>query len=571
MVWSNKRFAPQIDLYKMNHMDNKAKRTSLKALQINMRLENVVDMPIEWGTVLTNEQIANDLIPYNKHDVKATDVFFKICKNAIDFRLPLIKKFDLEVLNWNDVKIGEKMLEDKIGLELCYDWSSGRKQKRQSPRSRIDIKDIIFPYVQFENPEFNRILTYFKNAVLTAQDIKEIGEMQKVKTKGFFKDLVANVGGVAFKFGTGGIHASVERQKIEATEEWLIRDIDVASLYPSIAIVNKLYPEHLGETFVNAYAELPKERKIIQAEKGKKHPEANSLKLASNGAYGNSNNMFSTFYDPKFTVTITINGQLLLCMLAEQLIKVPTLKIIQVNTDGITYYIHKDHEPHAKQICSWWESVTALVLEDADYSRMFIRDVNSYIAEDVNGSLKLKGAYWTPDPLNYAQSISEAQPPAWHKDLSNCVSIRAAVANMVHGVDVESYIRANTNPYDFMLRVKVPKSNTLFHGGQEIQKTSRYFVSYQGEELIKEMPPQGKLGTYKRAQKISEADYDRVMIETNGQWDERVCTKNKSVYERRLQKFQAGYMTTICNNANDFDFRNVNYEWYVNEARKLIL
>ncbi|MDT9702205.1 hypothetical protein, partial [Streptomyces sp. P17] len=116
-------------------------------------------------------------------------------------------------------------------------------------------------------------------------------------------------------------------------EEWLIRDIDVASLYPSIAIVNDLAPAHLGHSFVVEYANLPKERKEWQAKKGKKCVEANSLKLAANGTYGNSNSEFSVFFDPKYTITITVNGQLMLAMLVEWLLTVPTIRIIQANTD----------------------------------------------------------------------------------------------------------------------------------------------------------------------------------------------------------------------------------------------
>jgi DNA polymerase elongation subunit (family B) len=56
-------------------------------------------------------------------------------------------------------------------------------------------------------------------------------------------------------------------------EEFAIVDIDVASLYPSIAIVNKLYPEHLGIRFVEEYARLPLERK-----NGRKRRARNALK-----------------------------------------------------------------------------------------------------------------------------------------------------------------------------------------------------------------------------------------------------------------------------------------------------
>ena len=46
IIWASDRFAPQVDLFKIHHFDNKAKSTSLKALQINMRSKTVVNMPI---------------------------------------------------------------------------------------------------------------------------------------------------------------------------------------------------------------------------------------------------------------------------------------------------------------------------------------------------------------------------------------------------------------------------------------------------------------------------------------------------------------------------------------------
>lgn len=570
-IWASDRFAPQLDIFKVNHFDNMAKSTSLKALQINMRSESVVDMPVEVGTILTPEQTDQLLKPYNHHDVWKTEEFVGHCMDAINFRISLVEQFGIDVLNWNDTKIGSRMMEDKLGNELCFDYSSGRKERRQTPRDRIALADIIFDYVQFENPEFNRVLDYLKQQVLKADEMTVFGQPATIKTKGVFTGLHAHVGGIDFHFGTGGIHGSVEKQRIIATDDWLIRDIDVASLYPSIAIVNRLAPAHLGEAFTQVYAELPKERKVWQKKKGKKCVEANALKLASNGVYGNSNNKYSVFYDPQYTMTITVNGQLLLCMLAERLLKVPTLKIIQINTDGITYFVHRDHEPLAADYCKQWEAITALVLEDADYSRMFIRDVNSYIAEDMDGNLKLKGAYWTPDPLDYHGSISAAQPPAWHKDLGNCVSTRAAVAHMIHGVDPATYIRMNTNPYDFMLRVKTKRADDLYHGENKVQKTSRYFISNTGKELIKVSPPAGKEGAPKRANGVSEAEYLKVMNANGWQWDETVCTKNKSVYTARRTACEAGFLTTLCNHVNEFDFSNVNYDYYVNEANKLIV
>lgn len=573
VIWASDRFAPQLDLFKIHHMDNPAKSTSLKALQINMRSRSVVDMPVQHGTMLTRDQVEYLLIPYNEHDTDETKQFATLSMEAINFRLSLIDQFGVDVLNWPDTKIGAKIMEQRLGDELCNDRSSGRCITRQTPRTRIALKDVIFSYISFTQPEFKRVHAYLSAQVLTADEIKEIGSDKPatIKTKGVFNDLKASVGGLDFHFGTGGIHGSVTAQRITATAEWLIRDIDVASLYPSIAIVNRLAPAHLGERFTEVYAQLPQERKKWQKEKGKKCVEANTLKLASNGVYGNSNNAFSVFYDPQFTMTITLNGQLMLCMLAERLMTVPTLKIIQINTDGITYYIHKDHEPHAAQVCKEWEAFTCLVLEDVNYKRMFIRDVNSYIAEGTDGTLKIKGAYWTPDPLDYYASIANAQPPAWHKDLGNTVSIRAAVAAMVHGVRPEDYIRLCTNPYDFMCRIKVRRSDNLLLDGKAVQKTSRYYVTTNGGELIKTSPPTGQVGGFKKKNGVSDNEYSRIMSETAGQWDARVCTANKSKYEQRSTNIEAGNRITLCNDIDHFSFDNVNYDWYVAEAMKLII
>ena len=71
----------------------------------------------------------------------------------------------------------------------------------------------------------------------------------------------------------------------------------------------------------------------------------------------------------------------MLCMLAEMLLEVPTVQFIQVNTDGITYRIHKDHVAQAEQVEKTWENYTMLKLESGYYSRMWIRDVNNYVAE----------------------------------------------------------------------------------------------------------------------------------------------------------------------------------------------
>ncbi len=565
-IWASDRMIPQVDLYLLNHFDNRAKTTSLKALQVNMRSQSVVDSPVPFGTTLTREQIDQYLIPYNRHDVSETKAFAMHCMPALSFRAGLVEQFGIDVLNYNDTKIGSKILEQRLGDGVCYYRdANGRRHPRQTPRQRIALADIIFPYISFENPEFRRVLDYMRAQVLTPEDITD--ETAPVQTKGVFSKLSASVGGLDFHFGTGGVHGSVTGQRFVATDEWPIRDIDVAGMYPAIAVANRLAPEHLGSVFIGEYARLPIER----ARYKKGTVENASLKLAGNGTYGNTNNRYSVFYDPAYTMTVTINGQLMICMLAEWLSTVPTLRLISANTDGITYQIHRNHEPQAAALCLAWQAQTGLVLESVDYARMWISDVNTYLAETTDGKIKQKGRLWHPDPDSYALSISEASPPAWHKDLGNIASIRAAVQAMVRGVDPEAWLLAHRDPFDFMCRARCDRASVLMLGEREMPRTLRYYVAQRGEPLSKVSPPAGPEGAFKRANGVSEADYNRAMAASGGEFVEAVCTKNKSRYVTRRTNIETGYLVAECNDAAQFDWRNVDYGWYIGEARKLIV
>jgi hypothetical protein len=70
---------------------------------------------------------------------------------------------------------------------------------------------------------------------------------------------------------------------------------------------------------------------------------------------------------------------------------------------------------------------------------------------------------------------------------------------------------------------------------------------------------------------VSEAEYRRVMQETGGEWHPDVCTGNRSKYEDRRTAIQAGWRVADCCNADAFRFDNLDYSFYISEARKLII
>lgn len=560
-VWESDRYIKQIDLLKIHHFDNNNKRQSLKGLEVNMRSDSVLESELPFDQPLTKQQTDDIIWPYNRMDVSETKRFALISMKLIEFRLHMSKQITGDVLNFNDTKIGKELLAQRMGKDACYTWTSGRKEPRRTPRQFVNIGECIFPYIELKNPEFRRVLDWMK-----AQTITE--------TKGAFEDLTATVDGLTFKFGVGGLHGSVERKRFYADDEWTIIDDDVGGYYPSLIIENDLAPEHLGDHFRREFRRVKDERKLYP----KGTPENGALKLAGNGVFGDSNNQYGIYFDPKFMITTTVNGQLMLCMLAEWLMEIPTLSIIQANTDGLTYRVHRSMEAQVEQVRTKWQAFTRLELEQARYKRMLIRDVNSYIAETESGKLKLKGAYWSPRNESWCDDIMldlrNPGPPAFHKDFSNVVVQRAAVEHMLKGTDIASFVYSQTNPFDFMACEKAQRGHKLYIGEKPQGRVTRCYMSKSGEPMKKVMPSTHphREGQFKQARGVSDQAYNEWHAANGNVWSEAIHTKNHSVYDpSRVQSVNTGHLVRECNHVRSFDFADLDYQWYIGEARKLVI
>jgi hypothetical protein len=510
LVKPSDQFVTQLDLFKIHHFDNKARATSLKVLEFNMRSDSIEDLPFKVGTTLTRERV-EVLKRYNQHDVAQTKAFYHHSKEMIAFREELTRKYARDFMNHNDTKIGKDyfiMKLEEAGVS-CYDYSDKGRTPRQTKRPVIHLKDAILPWISFEQPEFNRVLGWLKQQSIT-------------ETKGVFTDLIAHVGGFDFVFGLGGIHGSVESEVIESDAEHVIVDLDVTSYYPNLAITNGFHPAHLGKEFVSIYKHLFEQRKQYP----KKSAESAMLKLALNGVYGDSNNQFSVFYDPLYTMTITLNGQLLLCLLAEGLMTIPGLRLIQVNTDGLTVRVPRTHKVLVDLARMAWQERTGLNLEEAIYKAMMIRDVNNYIGVFEDGSTKRKGAY------EYKMG--------WHQNAGGLVVAKVAEKVLVEGAPIRQTVQQWPEIMDFMLRTKVPRSSYLAiewdgQPPQQLQNITRYYIAEGGGRLFKWMPPL------------------------------------KGKQEWRKIGVESGWGVQPCNDIREAGKLPVDFDYYVREVEKLCL
>ena len=514
----------QLDLFKINHYDNKNRMVSLKRLEFEMDFENIEEMPVHHTKRDMTPTERHITRTYCKNDVMATYEFYKITtgdtnhplykqNNQIELRQDIFDEFGIPCLNYSDSKIGDEMIKKYYIQEKGIEYKE--LPRKGYFRKSISVKNCIAPYVNFETKQLKEFLAKIK-------------KMEMSMTDEFQEDIVFydNV----YTFAKGGLH-SVNKPKIfEADEDHEIIDWDVSSYYPAIIINNGKYPAHLGKEFLLGYKQMFEKRLELKplAKKDKRIKGiVGALKLAVNSVYGKSSDMQSWIYDRQLTMFTTITGELSLMMLIEKY-ETNGINIISANTDGVTIKIKKELIPLMHEINEWWCDLTQYELERTDYSKIIFSTVNDYLAIKTDGEIKKKGDFLTDFEL--------------HKNKSGRIINIALEQYYVQGIPVDITIRNHTNLYDFCLRQKASRD---FHyeginrqtGEKEIyDKLIRYYISNSGVKLLKVKNEECQTN----AAKISQVEA--------GEW-----------------------LATVCNYLpKDSVVDNVNYEYYIEKANRII-
>jgi hypothetical protein len=458
----------QIDLFKLNHWDNRAKSSSLKWVQYAMDWENVEEMPHHHTQPVATEKQLQDVIKYCINDVLSTKQILEHSKEQIKLRQVLTKEYDIDLYSASEPRISKELflyfLQKKTGIDKA------ELKRMRTPRTHIVLGDVILPYVKFQTPEFQKALDFFRKTVITS-------------TKDGFKYSV-HYKGVKTDYGLGGIHGAKEAGVYEAQAGWTILTSDVTSFYPNLAIKNGFAPEHLPKKeFLELYEWFFEERKKIP----KTDPKNYVYKIILNSTYGLTGDENSFLYDPRMTMQITVNGQLLLSMLYEMLsLAIPEAVPLMQNTDGLEMMIPTSQVETYMKVCAQWEKLTQLSLEHDEYKKMIIRDVNNYIAISKKDKVKSKGAFEWED-------LEKKKVATFHKNKSFLIIPKAIYAYFVQGIKPEDFLKHNTDVMDYCAGVKskgawyyeeryVDKGTLTI---KKLQKIVRYYVSRNGGKIVK--------------------------------------------------------------------------------------
>lgn len=518
----------QIDLFKIWHFDNKNRRVSLKRLEFEMDMENIEEMPIPFNKKHLSREEAVTTINYCYNDVRSTYKFYQITigetentlykdDNKIELRQALEEEFGIKCMNYSNAKIGDEIIKKFYCEEKHITYS--QLPKKGFFRKEIALKYCIAKNISFKTKQLKDFLARMKKiTLLTSQDF--------VETIHFYDQ--------DYTFAKGGLHNVITGKIYEATDDILIKDLDVSGYYPANIINNSYYPFHLGKEFLVGFSK-PFFKRIELKPLAKKDKKIKGivagLKEAGNCPYGKSSDMTSWLYDKQMTLATCLTGELSLLMLIEDC-ELEGLRCIMANTDGATFLVPKTKlDAYDKIKKEWLEKTTnalTYTLEETDYQKMVFSTVNDYIAIKTDGEVKCKGDFMKDFEL--------------HKNKSKRICPIALEAYYTKGIPIEETIRNHKNIFDFVIRQKASKDFHYEGINRETGKTNiyrqliRYYISTKGEKLLKIKNPE--------------------------------CTTNAA----KISQVDAGeWVATICNYIpKGYILKDINYNYYIEQCNKIV-
>lgn len=500
----------------------------------NEELNKLID---KWDRYIIPEWI-EPTMHYNTNDVYIVCEMIRLYLDEIKLRYQITKSYEVNVLNSSRSNIADRL------FEKFYSEFSGLKpfqwKGKKTQRTVMSFKRIILPFIEFKTPQLQLLLAEMKKTSVTS-----LG-------KDSFKKEI-KLGNLVYTIATGGlhsqdiprelrskivpIHSSTGESGCEATtwdnitdDSYIYVHFDIASFYPSLMVNFNVAPAHLNEgCFVRLVKWLRDTR--VEAKHSKedyidgipKDVLAQVLKIVINSIYGKLGFEEGDICDRLAVLNVTINGQLLIMMLCEEL-EINNIEVISANTDGIVVKLYKKDKKKFNTITTGWCNKTRFGADSEEYECYINVNINNYLIKETNGKISYKGCL---NPKMYAVDLS--------KGYDMPIVAEAVVNYFIYNKPIMESLYECKNILDFCKTQNVGKQ---FHvefatnkGFETLQRNVRYYVSSNGGVIYK--------------------------------------THNTTAAKNNLC---SGYKVTILNTLDDerIELRKINYQYYYDECMKII-
>ena len=511
-------------------MDDTQLGTSLKHIEAHWGV-NIEESEVDFNLnrPLSAEELSST-IKYCKWDVKNTARLLSTRKGYLDAKL----------------NVGRAIgLEDSKALYMTNARITATALKAEAVQ-RYDEREYVYP----ENlkREFipREVIAFFDRMKDRSITDKEL----------FSSKLQLMVDGAEAVIGFGGIHHARTNYTETSAGKRIIRNFDVASLYPSLMVYNGYTSRNVpsSEIFENFY------HTRLKAKKEGDKKTANTLKLILNTTYGASLATTNPLYDPLMGRSVCITGQLYILELAMRyLAACTTVRIIQLNTDGIMVSLEEEELPLIYEINEAWQQEKHLELEEDKIKAICQKDVNNYVMVFDSGKVKTKGAYVT---------FGESLVGAYSINNNHTVVKEAVIDYIVKGTPVEETIERCEDIHKFQIIAKAGGGyRSVFRVPSDFEERKKRWQkeNRHRNEAGKLITPNFRWENYKGPrQEIQRVN--RVYASTDPSMGYVVKVKPDGT----VGKIGGLPESCVIDNKNELDISAVDKSWYVELAKKYI-
>ncbi len=336
---------------------------SLKTYAGRLAYKTMVDLPFDHDKDLTEEECVV-LESYCQNDLGVTEALFKALRSEVNLRVEMSREHGIDLRSKSDAQVAEAVLKKVAGI----------KGKSINQPAFVTYKAPDF--IVTESDVINDIIEKVENARFMIHPANG-----QVESPDFLADPV-ELGSGSYQMGVGGLHSTHDKQlHLEASDDFLISDFDVASYYPNVMLKAGLTPRlegGAGERFIAAYRDIYDKR--IEAKRSGNKKVANALKISLNGTFGKLGSPYSAFYSPDLMLAVTMTGQLNLMCLIYDLEFRPDITVISANTDGIMVRYPASLRDRVLRVIKANALRTGFEYEETAYRTVALKDVNNYVA-----------------------------------------------------------------------------------------------------------------------------------------------------------------------------------------------
>ena len=417
-------FSNLLRKFPINNFDVFTGYNGLKTLEAFMGNDiRETTIPFDYKGEFTPEMI-EEVIKYNRHDVEQTIQVFIHRINEFNSQVALLDTFDLprSYIGKTQAQLAAIILKAQ-NVETNDEWN-------------IRLPDTL------RLSKYRHVADWFLDPSNHDDD----------------KSLTVDVAGVPHVFAWGGVHGARDKYVHSCQDDEVMLMVDVDQLYPSLMVYYNLLSRAVQE---------PERFRIVldtslklKAEGKKKEREP--YKRICNITYGAMGDRYNAMFDPLHRKLVCIFGQLLLLDLIEKI--EPLCELIQSNTDGILVRVKRANLDRFRAAVTEWENRTMLHMSYDEFTKVYQGDVNNYLAIDIKGKIKSKGAY-----VKELGSLDNDLP----------IVNKAIKDYLVHGIHPRDTIMASDKLIDFQKVVKVSSKYAYGTLNDErlTDKTFRVFAS----------------------------------------------------------------------------------------------